>query len=170
MEFNTLIIIIIVGAIGYNFHEEIEGFMKSAITEAKVFISNFMNEYIPQQVQPQDKNGLRHGDYDKNGWAQLANGKWVANPNGEVVYTEPIGPSIKTLKPEVSSSQIKQSGTQYQIASDGYIHVGNYRYKPNGNYTETAGFAFLKGNSALNKLAGELWGNTDYETLLNIYQ
>jgi hypothetical protein len=39
-----------------------------------------MNEYIPQQVQSRDKNGLRPGDYDKNGWARLDNGKWVANP------------------------------------------------------------------------------------------
>jgi hypothetical protein len=45
MKFSTLIIIIIVGVIGYNFHGEIEGFMKSTVTEAKVFIRNFMNEY-----------------------------------------------------------------------------------------------------------------------------
>jgi len=43
-----------------------------------------------------DKNGLKPGAYDKNGWAKV-NGQWVSSPNG-AVYLETV--SSVTAEPE----------------------------------------------------------------------
>jgi transglutaminase-like putative cysteine protease len=113
-----------------------------------------------------DNNGLYPQDYDKNGWAKLSNGRWVSSPNGKVVYADLAGSSIISFTTERSAT----SSSRYMLASDGYIHIGNSRYRPNANYAKSAGLVFLKGNAALDNLAQSLKRDSNYDTLLNIYK
>jgi transglutaminase/protease-like cytokinesis protein 3 len=117
-----------------------------------------------QRTLQRDSNGLYPQDYDKNGWAELSNGKWVPNPNGKAIYTSKNSATSATQNQRTTSSSL------YMIATDGYIHVENSRYRPNANYTESAGLVFLKGNSTLDNLAQTLKRSSNYDTLLNIYK
>jgi transglutaminase/protease-like cytokinesis protein 3 len=121
-----------------------------------------------ETITPQrDMNGLYPQDYDKNGWARLPDGKWVSNPNGKVVYADPVEPGMVVLIPEKSTTKSEQNISRYKIASDGYIHVNNKRYLPNRNYRDVQ---FLTGNLTLDNTAKSMKANSDYDTLLNIYK
>jgi hypothetical protein len=115
-----------------------------------------------------DANGLLPKNYDKNGWAKNSSGKLVHRlDGGKVVYAEPTSKQI-VLKSARSTTKVEnKSPNNVTISSDGYIHYNGYRLRPNGRYNE---YAFLVGNSTLDNLAQQLKKETDYDTLLNIYE